>query len=1231
MKRLLPVVLLFSCALTFGEAAAQTTVKKIVLEGFWWNYYNNNYPAGWSNYVAELAPRLKALGIDAVWLPPDVKNDYGTGSVGYAPYDDYDLGDKLQKGTVKTRVGDKNELLRAIAVLHANGIEVIQDIVANHVSGAGDTIANAGIDPDAWDNKYKLFRYTCYGNPLTLGTINEYRNRTGRFPKNWENFHPNPHDNCNTGDICSEYFGPDISYADSSAGQTNLTPSYDPNQYTYNPFGTGGTTGNGGNGYMRRGVREWLTWYKKQAGFDGVRLDAAKNYDYAAAADFIYNLQFNSGWASGGNKMFAVGEIVGSSSDEDNWANAVNNSGGTFDFNLRGAIKSMVDGGGYYNMANIPGAQQTQRVQYYGAPDYAYVHRTVTFVNNHDTFRPNVDSTGNYTSSWDTNNELDGGHIDPVNNSRTALAYATIMAMDGNVQIFFEDLFDIGSTGKRYTHLPANTIDLPVRSPLQNLIWCHQNLDFKDGAYKVRSTTSGGNVYFNGASGCVPSSSDADLLIIERSNKAVIGLNDRGDQCGWQSAYVDTDFPQGTVLKDYSGANGTTTYTVPADHRVLINVPPVYPSDGHYGYAVWAPVNAAPSTAYTPQRAVTTTQEWEMADDLGDSHCSSLGQGGQLPALSAHQRVAGKLFAAGGSTVTYTVYPAASGNNITAALWDNNGNKLDETSGVATSSSPLTHTYTATADGWIIVKAHNTDSLQAGQKIFIKMDYTSPANVNTLTAANMPAAKACVWTANKNTADPTDCGNWEEGKMPDATTDVVIPANATPYPQLAADMTVRNIMLESGAQMHINTGVTLTVTGNWTAAGIRNTCGKVAFAGTAAQQISGANTFCTLQVNNAQGITTTGDNTVSQQLMLTAGKLNIGDHLLTLNTGATIAGGTAASYVQTTNSASGAGYLVQNVSTAPVTFPVGNSSYTPVTLTNTGTAMSFKIRDFGQVLDNGTSGSPVTTMAKINKTWVITPATATGANASVTAQWNGGDADVSFTPLSCYMAKNTGGAGQTWQQISTTGAASGSNPYSATATGITTFSKFTMFSSTATTLPVSLLTFTGTRNGLNDQLTWTAAHSDNTASYEVQYSADGAAFTAAGTVKALRSAGSQAYHFTHSIAADSRLYYRLKMISGDGSFAYSNIISLQSAGAASVFTVYPNPGSGHFEVITGNVSGVVRMKIATASGAVLREIFVDAARLSAALNAALSGARAGIYSITFSQNDLLQTLRLVKQ
>ena len=39
---------------------------KVVLEAFWWNCWNGNYPHDWYTYLAKLAPRLAAMGFDGI-------------------------------------------------------------------------------------------------------------------------------------------------------------------------------------------------------------------------------------------------------------------------------------------------------------------------------------------------------------------------------------------------------------------------------------------------------------------------------------------------------------------------------------------------------------------------------------------------------------------------------------------------------------------------------------------------------------------------------------------------------------------------------------------------------------------------------------------------------------------------------------------------------------------------------------------------------------------------------------------------------------------------------------------------------------------------------------------------------------------------------------------------------------------------------------------------------------
>jgi len=664
------------------------TNRQLVLQGFWWDYWNNNYQNGWANYLAELAPRLKSMGIDAVWIPPSIKNT-GTNSVGYAPFDHYDLGDKWQKGNVKTRMGDKDELLRMMAVFKANGIDVIQDIVLNHVVGAGSQTGSGGQDPAAMDdgqtNRYKNFRYTSFATPGNNETSLNYYARAGRFPKNWQNFYPNPNNACCTNEINSAYWGPDISYESNAFGQSS-------NALTYNPTQT--------SDYMRNGMRNWMIWYKKQMGWDGVRLDAVKHFPASVSEDILWNLQNNAGWASGGTDLFSVGEWVGGINEMDSWCNQVQNRSGTFDFSLRGNLRNIVAGNGNYDLATLPGSQQLNR------------QRTVPFVNNHDTFRPQLNSQGNYVG-WNT---ALGTEVEP-NDGRNSMVHAIALAVDGAPQIFFEDLFNIGYNGNRFTHDPKIDSTLPARSDIENLIWCHQNLRFKEGAYLVRWQA-------------------ADALVIERQAKALVAVTDSWTQ--WQNLTgVQTSWADGTILIDYSGANGTAQRTVYGGGKVDISIPPCDGSaaQGRRGYSVWAPQGITDNYVRPAENIV---QEWEMADDLGDSHISSLQQGGALPSNSKDCRTVGRIYAKAGTDMIFSVFPSDTLSGIQLVILDKDCQSVDSIS----QTGPYDFTITAAYDGWYTMRIRNATQTQPGQTCWVKANYRAPEAVVTTGVKNKCACTA---------------------------------------------------------------------------------------------------------------------------------------------------------------------------------------------------------------------------------------------------------------------------------------------------------------------------------------------------------------------------------------------------------------------------------------------------------------------------------------------------------
>jgi alpha-amylase len=615
---------------------------KVVLQAFWWDSWNENYPQGWYTYLAKLAPRLRAMGLDGIWIPSPAKGNAGVDSMGYDLFDHYDLGEKDQKGTVATRFGDKDSLLRLIAVAHANGLEVYLDIVLNHVIGGGE-------DPEAPGDKFKKFRYVGFSGP-----------QSGRWAKDHWNFHPNPDHGCTTGDWCEQLFGPDICYLDAAHG-------------------------GGGNGqYMRDKAREWFVWLTKQTGADGFRFDAVKHYPAYVVEDLLYHAM--------GNRIdyFAVGEFVGSQQQLDTWASHTQNRAGTFDFALREALADIVEAGGYFDMGSLPNFQQKNRM------------KTVPFINNHDTWRgvfwdsePGSNKHDDRSGDWRKNDAELAPTIDP-DNPRADVAYAAAFAVDGSPMIYYEDIFE-NSGPERFRADPRT---LPVRPYLVNLIWAHQKLDFKDGAYKVRYQGS------------------PDLLVIERSGKAMIGLNDHGSE--WVSAWVQTDFGPHAKLHDYSGSTPDDLET--DDHGwVEVSVPPM-------AYGVWGPVGITGGFAPQGRR---TVQEFQLDDDLGDSRASSLRFGGKL--RHSEYRTAGSVWVAPRSAVKVWLY--TEGERRVALRIDKpdtNGAKSNEhghyeKNATASNSTPVYLEVTAEREGYHQLSARIIDTTQSPTRAYLKVEYEAPA------------------------------------------------------------------------------------------------------------------------------------------------------------------------------------------------------------------------------------------------------------------------------------------------------------------------------------------------------------------------------------------------------------------------------------------------------------------------------------------------------------------------
>ncbi len=246
----------------------------------------------WWNYIHSEIPQLAKAGFTSLWLPPIHKAANLSGpSMGYDPYDYYDLGEFDQKGSIPTWFGTRSELENVIASAHKHGLSLIADIVINHNSGADLQEVN----PITGQSRWTVF------NP-----------KSEKFPRNWEAFHPSMYeswDEMTFGDM------PDLSHR---------------------------------NPYVYAEILKLMRWLIEEIGFDGFRYDFVKGY----GANTITAIQ-EYRYMRGGKPFvpYGVAEYWDSASNTLHWVNQANFSNSNpvdaFDFPLRELLKGMCDQYGF--------------------------------------------------------------------------------------------------------------------------------------------------------------------------------------------------------------------------------------------------------------------------------------------------------------------------------------------------------------------------------------------------------------------------------------------------------------------------------------------------------------------------------------------------------------------------------------------------------------------------------------------------------------------------------------------------------------------------------------------------------------------------------------------------------------------------------------------------------------------------------------------------------------------
>ena len=304
----------------------------VLMEAFYWNCPEvSGKEFGWWNYLRTEIPHLKATGITTLWLPPACKAQE-VNSMGYDPFDFYDLGEFTQKNHPRreTWFGSKEDLQALLQTAHDSGMKVLADLVVNQCSG-GELEHNPYTDQD-WYTKFEP--------------------ESKRFKRNYESFHPSKYETYDGG-VFEGFEKTDLCHR---------------NPYVYNE------------------ILEYCKWLIEEIGFDGFRYDCAKGYGgwiTKSIQEYKYKYSFET---HDFYKPFGVGELWEDTDQPvENWLDEVNyfsdNPASAFDFVLRNKLRRLcLDK--QFSLKELAGWNDTLLTRPF---------ETVTFVENHDTCSPHPD------------------------------------------------------------------------------------------------------------------------------------------------------------------------------------------------------------------------------------------------------------------------------------------------------------------------------------------------------------------------------------------------------------------------------------------------------------------------------------------------------------------------------------------------------------------------------------------------------------------------------------------------------------------------------------------------------------------------------------------------------------------------------------------------------------------------------------------------------------------------
>ena len=163
-------------------------------------------------------------------------------------------------------------------------------------------------------------------------------------------------------------------------------------------------------------------------------------------------------------------------------------------------------------------------------------------------------------------------------------------------------------------------------------------------------------------------------------------------------------------------------------------------------------------------------------------------------------------------------------------------------------------------------------------------------------------------------------------------------------------------------------------------------------------------------------------------------------------------------------------------------------------------------------------------------------------------------------------------------------------------------------------------------------LDWTTSKEINNSHFDIERSSNGTNFLTIGKVEGNGSSSvNQSYQFIDPNPINGINYYRLKQVDKDGSFKYSNVLSINNSSNNQSVLIYPNPITSNLTIeVKGNSTDSYNLNIINSRGEVVKTYCLNSLKESYYVG----DLSAGAYLIEIrkaNDNELVNTSKLIKK